>query len=235
MAANRVRMLLLGMALLCSSCAPQAGPPAPKLYKGPLVYKPLTAELLDLSSVGFQLPAYDNSPSLLFCTTTYEEAGITHRPSILRRTVVGWEMMDFDFEPFAEGCEWLGVYASRDNRKIWAIACWTMEDPGTSLEIVYSGDAGQTWQHIASVEKVWYLVAFDSFRMDSGGHGLISTRLSDGEITTLAGGYYVYRTCDWGKTWSGPIFVDDILADTDSRPPGEPASTIIERLSKKDP
>lgn len=233
MAANKVGLLMLGLALACTSCTQQAPPPASKLYTGPLVYKSVPPELLDLSTAGYVLPATTHRAALIFCTADYEKGGIQYRPVIYRREAGGWSVMDFDVEPFAQGCVWAGVYAAADSGKIWAIAEWEMEGPGTNLEIVYSGDGGQTWQHIASVEKVFWTASLDSFRMNSKGQGRLSTRLDD-DITSIACGFYVYHTADWGRTWSAPAFEEDIAPGCTKVPQNEPVSTIMQDLTKED-
>ena len=107
---------------------------------------------------------------------------------------------------------WVYAAQTHDNRYLWGITEHGWGDIGTEIRLFMSMDRGATWQHIATVPKPYYMTYFDSFHMDSNGHGEIAILYSEPAINpTLGAGYYIYETNDWGYTWSRPRYQEDIL------------------------
>lgn len=227
-----MNMLWVIPPLLCASCA------QPLVNSGPLHTGPVAARVAPQDEIGRSTPLFcektDHNRGLIFCATSDPNDPIFHRPTIFRHGLQGWELLDFNFEPFAGGMEWVHVAISRDLRHIWAIAEWTVEGPGPSAEIVFSDDGGDTWQHIASVKKPFYVAIFAGFRMDAKGNGsLVYSQLDEGGWPGI--GHYTYSTHDWGKTWFGPAFSEDIMcyANYVLAPESKSLAELMESLTVK--
>jgi hypothetical protein len=206
-----VQVVLLGLVVLgcgaCSSSQPD------DLFRGAIPVRNVTPTDYEQCEVDFVLPQDPQHPAMIFCTLNYhdDENGSMSlvRPVIFRHEPDGWKAIDFNVERFAPGYTWIHVAASREKPNIWAIAHWSSEGPGPEVEIIFSGDGGKTWRHIATVPKPNWLSELTCFRMGPDGHGTLVFRRNEDEGGDI--GFYRYQTSDGGKTWSKPEYEQDVL------------------------
>ena len=223
------------------SCAHHTdAPPAsgPALFSGPIPIQPVTDPSLANIEAGFLIDGNGDNPSLVFCTERYAkdaaEAPSFH-PVILRTAKGGWEKLDFNKEPFADGMAWIAVHESPKAKKIWAIAQWMRGDPGETLEVVLSEDAGWTWTRAASIKKPWYMAELQSFRMDPDGRGMIVLNIAnDAAGPEESIGYWRSHTNDWGKTWTSPRLEErDSLEPVETLSREQPLPELLKKVSAK--
>ena len=166
----------------------------------------ISDDVLGRSKPNFAYEEEGDRPALVFCTVRGE---FDHHPGILIHDPGGWRIVEMSDDAFDQST-WVYVGASRDRSLIWGVADVDVEDPGWDLEIVFSGDAGKSWTHIATVQKPIYLAWLHSFQMEPSGQGWLTVYLDDvyayGRGRRLTKGYYRYFSRDQGKHWSGPQF-----------------------------
>jgi len=104
---------------------------------------------------------------------------------------------------------WVGVFIASDLPYIWGIAEYGYGDQGERLEIIMSADYGETFCHVASLLKPHYSAEFRAFHMNQKGYGQL---VIYNEESSFHSGYYIYKTSDWGNSWSQPDYAPDILS-----------------------
>ena len=124
--------------------------------------------------------------------------------------MASWQTVSFDSELF-ESHIWQSVYESYfDRARVYAISVSQCEGGSAELFVYRSADGGTSWR-VTEIQK-HYTASFLSLRFESDGSGeLIVQTKNDADPI---GGHHVYRTADWGETWSNPSFSETIL-----RPP----------------
>lgn len=129
-----------------------------------------------------------------------------------------WNTIPF---PGAKNHFWSHVYRSYpDGERMYAISSYHCGEPG-GIYIYHSEDAGKSWT-VASI-RMYYLSHFVSLRIEPDGTGEIIVQ-SDNDADPV-GGHHVYRTSDWGESWSEPEFSSTILA-----PPVRPGDNLTRSM-----
>ena len=118
-----------------------------------------------------------------------------------------WNTVSFDAQAFRSH-RWTHVYRTYyEKSPIYGVSRAYCGDNGAEVFIYRSFDHGTSWQ-VSSI-SMHYLSSFLTLRMESDGNGEIIVR-SDNDPDPV-GGHHVYRTTDWGATWSAPVFSESIL------------------------
>lgn len=132
------------------------------------------------------------------------------RPAIARFRDGVWKTVSFDSVFFISHI-WQRVYESYfDKDRLYAISVSQCEGGSAELFVYRSADGGTSWS-VTAIRK-YYTANFLSLRIEPDGIGeLIVQTKNDADPI---GGHHIYRTADWGATWSDPSFSETIL-----RPP----------------
>ena len=177
---------------------------APNGIDGGCIVADIPDAVLSRSTPDFGFEQEGDNPALLFCTVGPEQP----HPVILVHDPGGWRFLDMPDESFDQST-WVYVGATRDRKLMWAVTDVDVEDPGWDLEIVFSSNAGRSWEHIGTVTKPIYVALLDSFARGDSGKGSLTIYLDDGAFyggrrsRQLARGYYTYYTYDGGRHWPG--------------------------------
>lgn len=132
------------------------------------------------------------------------------RPAIARFRDGEWRTVAFAGVNFTSHI-WLSVYESYvDRDRLYAISVSQCEGGSAELFVYRSADGGTIWS-VTAIKK-YYLAEFLSLRIESDGLGELIVRTKND--ADPVGGHHVYRTADWGATWSDPSFSETVL-----RPP----------------
>jgi hypothetical protein len=159
----------------------------------PIVVKGWTTDLSD--------------PSFIFFSTGNDCQNTDVYPVIAAYDTGEWNTISF---PGARNHYWSHVYLPspyEDSEHMYAISSPYCGDPG-GIYIYHSANGGQSWT-VSSV-RMHYLSRFLSLRMAPDGTGEIIVQSSNDPDPV--GGHHVYRTTDWGETWSDPEFSETILS-----------------------
>ena len=97
---------------------------------------------------------------------------------------------------------WTHVHRSKDGLHLLLAMDNVPESRGWDTKFVLSDDGGHTWSYGASIRKYIYFDVIRYFKMNESGAGTAIEHYTGGVDGYEQIGYYVYRTHDWGYTWS---------------------------------
>lgn len=158
-----------------------------------------------------------SDPSFIFFSTGNDCLFTDVYPVIAVYKGGEWNTISF---PGARNHFWSHVYPLspyEHGEHMYAISNSYCGDPGGTY-IYHSADGGRSWT-VSSI-RMHYLSHFLSLRMEADGTGEIIVQ-SDNDPDPV-GGHHVYRTLDWGDSWSEPEFSETILA-----PPARPSEYVV--------
>lgn len=161
----------------------------------------------DLPIVVKGQPSDPSDPSFIFFSTGNDCLDTEIYPVIAVYQNGAWNTISF---PGARNHFWSHVYPPspyEDGRHMYAVSRSYCGEPG-GIYIYHSADGGQLWT-VSSI-KMHYLSHFLALRMEPDGTGEIIVQ-SDNDPDPF-GGHHVYRTLDWGDSWTEPEFSATVLA-----------------------
>lgn len=144
-------------------------------------YDALDRPVFVLASFPTEVPEYKLLPSVL----NYVEGVWTYFPVPIATD--GWNF----------------VHVSDDERTIVAIMDNVQQSGGWDSRFVISRNGGKTWHYGDRIRKYCYSNSISHFAMDEDGTGTAIEYNDGGTGGYERVGYFVSRTHDWGKTWSG--------------------------------
>jgi hypothetical protein len=130
-----------------------------------------------------------------------------------------WLALDFS-DPRLPNAEWQFVATGPAKGEVWGVLDDTLTSRGAIVLLVHSTDSGATWT-ISPIAKPFESGEYDSFAMDSTGHGRLTIYLAPTNKHPRRAGFYHFRTTDGGKTWSTPEHESDALEPADEVPSDE--------------
>lgn len=150
-----------------------------------------------------------------------------------------YELVELDDERFTQQ-GWMAGYITPDRKRIWAVSDGIIESPSWELNIVHSADGGVTWRVASTLRKPHYLLGFHSLHMRPDGSGALYLLDEDplSHASELPPGYFIYKTQDWGTSWSSPQYEPDMLrrpdvAPSEQRAPRQPLSVYLKQSLRK--
>lgn len=221
----RTIMTLCVVAAGLGGAAIDTQPPA----KVPLAFSPLSTENLETQGRTLHFGGSEINLPLVFCGRKRAEGDdFPYEPAILRFHEGNWEICSIR----EMACQSWGYVAQQwGTGRIWALASGACGDAGSDYEVIFTPDGGNTWEHMATITKVYYMADFRSFRMNSKGEGSIEEYLEPNLAGDLKGGYYTHYTKDWGRTWSKPEFTEDVLQTRPESGDDQPIIKLLEELT----
>ena len=113
-------------------------------------------------------------------------------------------------------------YVGSTDTTLWAVLDGNVESMSWELDILHSADRGQTWKW-NRLRKIYYMASFDDLRMTDDGRGRLTISLDQDWGNGLEPGIYIYRTTDFGATWSEPEYEPNELRRASAGPDPEQA------------
>lgn len=192
----------------------------------PFLREPLECRFYSAAVVYHVLRDASGGPRILL-TSVMGHADYHLFPNIVYVAEDGWMRTPVPYG----GDGWTHVHVSEDGHNIVILMDNVPESPGWETRVVVSNDGGNTWSYGNSIRKYVYFDYFRYFAMDDSGVGT-AVEHYDGDVGGYDRiGYYVYRTGDWGRTWSEREYhasfdttdfadaIDSILASRADRKP----------------
>lgn len=100
---------------------------------------------------------------------------------------------------------WISAAQLSSKGLYWGFLDYQVEGLVNEVMIIWSQDSGKTWSQLSSLKKDYFADEFYAFTMDEEGHGTATLKRS-GEGTDETMGFDIFKTKDFGKNWSNPIF-----------------------------
>jgi hypothetical protein len=153
---------------------------------------------------------------------TYEgdhETATATQPLMVAASKGAWLAIDFR-DPRLPNAEWQFVASGPAEGEVWGVLDDTLTHKGKVILLAHSTDAAVTWS-VSAINKPFDSGEYDSFAMDSAGHGRLSIYLAPTSKRPGRAGFYHFRTTDGGKSWSSPEHETDNLDPADDVPSDE--------------
>ena len=149
----------------------------------------------------------DEDPSFIFFSTGNDCQDTDIFPVIAVFREGEWNTVAFQGGPFRNHF-WSHVYPFySDDRKFYAVSESNCAGGGPEVLIYRSMDGGRSW-YVSLIPK-HYMSHFLTLRIAADGSGeVIVQSYNDADPV---GGHHVYRTYDWGHSWSDPEFSPTLL------------------------
>lgn len=104
------------------------------------------------------------------------------------------------------GSGWTHVHVSQDVQHVILLMDGTQESAGWDTSVVVSNDRGRSWRLGESIRKYVYFDVIRYFSMSEAGSGAAVEHYT-GDVGGYEDiGYYIFRTNDWGLTWSDRLY-----------------------------
>lgn len=192
----------------------------------PLVAVALDCDFVRHASVEHVIVDEEQRPSTLFTSVETDWSGYHLFPNIVSRNAQGvWTRTAVT--EINDG--WTHIHKDISGQNIIALMERIPESAGWETRFVTSADGGATWSYGASIRKYAYFNIVTHFQMSDAGIGVAVEYYGGGTGDYDAVGAHVYRTENWGRTWtsreydpdhdlSGYDDVADSLRSVDRRP-----------------
>ena len=192
--------------LLCLSCS--------KLTTVPLKFKTTHLATKEELNRSMQMAHFsDNKSDLYFAT--YEPINLDSEnsfyefgPSIITNNhksaskFISWP------EFFKYG--WVFTAQLPNKGYYWGFLDYQVEGPVHEIIVLWSKDSGLSWSELSPIEKNSYLDELYTFSVDENGSGSAIIKRFD-EAGNGSAGFDVFKTSDFGQTWSTPVFSKSIF------------------------
>jgi hypothetical protein len=142
--------------------------------------------------------AADGSPHSFFTSVPTNFSSYDLFPNIVHRNNAG-EWIRTAIPAIADG--WSYVHRYDKGKRFLILMDNIPESPGGETRVVLSEDGGQSWRDGESLRKYVYFDGIQFLPMSSSGSG-IAVEYYDGDGGDEDIGYCVFKTTDWGSTWS---------------------------------
>jgi len=161
--------------------------------------QPLTCEFRDQALVERTIRDPAGVPELFLTSTPSGFASYRLLPNIVHRTEDGtWVRTPIP----AKSDGWTLTYAAEDGLHYLFMMEHIPESAAWETRVVISDDGGKRWRYGESLRKYLYMDAVRYLSMDESGVGT-AVEYYDGNVGGYdQAGYYLFRTDDWGATWS---------------------------------
>ena len=167
------------------------------------------------------LPATGDLPALVFAHATDVRlegpGGCNSHPIVLISSEGRWWAVSTELSSWY----WDSVWVTPDRSRIWGVLEFHCGDPGDGAILLSSVDGGWSWRTLSKVTYGSYQDGFHTMRMGPDGQGSLmvskycewtafpcpegNDSVSE-EDHSMCGGWDVFRTSDFGATWSEPTF-----------------------------
>lgn len=221
----RFALLILMLAASIACAAPPTSTPTAPATTQPLVLHKAQAVELDTltrdgaeASMWYQLRPH-SADRILFGqmdTLSDDDEVLTTAPIIAWYTNEQWTAIKIT-DPRLRDAAWVYVAAGPAKGEIWGILDQNLDAHQKDVVLVHSLDAGATFE-LTSIRKPQTTANFDSFCIDSKGHGRLSVYLDAGGEKKNRPGFYHFRTIDAGRTWSPGEYEADATSPADDVP-----------------
>jgi hypothetical protein len=100
---------------------------------------------------------------------------------------------------------WVGTAQLPEKGYYWGFLDYQVEGYASEVIVIASFDSGKTWIQLPSLDKDYFADEFYAFTMDENGSGTATIKRS-GEGSDETKGFDIFKTSDFGRSWSSPYF-----------------------------